>query len=158
MAANEQVQKYFDALIASYDILTDAIGKANDRGLKVTRQFAADVAKGQREALELGKKLAGEPTDLAQYYTAVLEATTAAQGRALTFTQVAYEEALGAGADARTTVEKLVEANKETAQAAMAVARTWATVNPMADVVRKSAEAFTAAPRAASKKAEKAGV
>ncbi len=158
MAANEQVQKYFDALIASYDILTDAIGKANDRGLKVTRQFAADVAKGQREALELGKKLAGEPTDLALYTPAALAGTTAALGRALTFTLVAYDAARGAGADARTTVEKLVEANKETAQAAMAVARTWATVNPIADVVRKSAEAFTAAPRAASKKAEKAGV
>src|SRR5512143_1179818 len=116
--ANEQVQKYYDALIASYDILTDAVARANDRGLKVTQQFIADVAKGQREALELGKKLAGEPTDLGQFYSAVLEATTAAQGRALTFTQTAYQEALGAGTDARETVEKLVAANKETTQAA----------------------------------------
>jgi len=161
MAANEQVQKYYDALIASYDILTDAIGKANDRGLKVTRQFVTDVAKGQREALELGKKLAGDPTDLGQYYTAVLEATTAAQGRALTFTQAAYEEALGVSSDARKTVEKLVEANKETAQAAVEVARTWATTNPVADVFRKGAEAFNPAANTAkntAKKAEKAAV
>ena len=161
MAANEQVQKYYDALIASYDILTDAIGKANDRGLKVTRQFVSDVAKGQREALELGKKLAGDPTDLGQYYTAVLEATTAAQGRALTFTQAAYEEALGVSSDARKTVEKLVEANKETAQAAVEVARTWATTNPVADVFRKGAEAFNPAANTAkntAKKAEKAAV
>ena len=120
MAANEQVQKYYDALIASYDILVDAVGRANERGLKVTQQFIADVAKGQREALELGKKLAGEPTDLGQFYSSVLEATTAAQGRALTFTQAAYQEALGAGTDARETVEKLVAANKETTQAAVA--------------------------------------
>jgi len=161
MAANEQVQKYYDALIASYDILTDAIGKANDRGLKVTRQFVSDVAKGQREALELGKKLAGDPTDLGQYYTAVLEATTAAQGRALTFTQAAYEEALGVSSDARKTVEKLVEANKETAQAAVEVARTWATTNPVAEVFRKGAEAFAPAANTAkntAKKAEKAAV
>ncbi len=79
MAANEQVKKYYDALIASYDILTDAVTRANERGLKVTQQFVADVAKGQREALELGKKLAGEPADLGQFYSAVLEATTAAQ-------------------------------------------------------------------------------
>ena len=161
MAANEQVQKYYDALIASYDILTDAIGKANDRGLKVTRQFVSDVAKGQREALELGKKLAGDPTDLGQYYTAVLEATTAAQGRALTFTQAAYEEALGVSSDARKTVEKLVEANKETAQAAVEVARTWATTNPVADVFRKGAEAFNPVANTAkntAKKAEKAAV
>ena len=159
MAANEQVQKYYDALIASYDILTDAITKANERGLKVTKQFATDVAKGQREALELGRKLASEPTDAGQFYTAVLEATTAAQGRALTFTQVAYEEALGAGGDTRQTVEKLVEANRETAQAAVEVARKWSTANPMVDVVRKNMENFGAAPREATKKkAEKATV
>jgi len=159
MAANEPVQKYYDALIASYDILTDAITKANERGLKVTKQFATDVAKGQREALELGRKLASEPTDAGQFYTAVLEATTAAQGRALTFTQVAYEEALGAGGDTRQTVEKLVEANRETAQAAVEVARKWSTANPMVDVVRKNMENFGAAPREATKKkAEKATV
>lgn len=155
MAANEPVQKYYDALIASYDILTDALAKAGERGIKVTQQFATDVAKGQREALELGKKLAGEPTDMGQYYTAVLEATTAAQGRALAFTQAAYQEALGAGGDARDTVEKLVAANKETAQAAVEVARKWTTANPMAEVMRKGMENMTAATTG-SKKKEKA--
>ena len=154
MATSEPVQKYYDALIASYDILTDAVAKANERGLKVTQQFATDVAKGQREALELGKKLAAEPTDLGQYYTAVLEATTAAQGRALAFTQVAYQEALSAGGDARETVEKLVAANKETAQAAVEVARKWTKANPMADVIRKGLENMNAA--SAPKKKEKA--
>ena len=81
MASNEYVQKYYDSLIASYDLLVDAVAKANDRGIKVSKQLATDVAKGQREALELGRKLAAEPSDLGQFYTAVLEATTAAQGR-----------------------------------------------------------------------------
>jgi hypothetical protein len=156
MAANEPVQKYYDALIASYDILTDALAKAGERGIKVTQQFATDVAKGQREALELGKKLAGEPTDLGQYYTAVLEATTAAQGRALAFTQAAYQEALGVGGDARDTVEKLVAANKETAQAAVEVARKWTAANPMADVIRKGMENMTSATSTSTKKKEKA--
>ncbi len=155
MAANEPVQKYYDALIASYDILTDAIAKANERGLKVTQQLATDVAKGQREALELGRKLATEPGEIGQYYTAVLEATTAAQGRALAFTQAAYQEAVGAGTDARDTVEKLVAANKETAQAAVEVARKWSKANPMADVMRKGMENMSAAG-AAPKKKEKA--
>ncbi|MBA4179260.1 MAG: hypothetical protein C0506_01600 [Anaerolinea sp.] len=158
MAANEQVQKYYDALIASYDILTDAVARANERGLKVTQQFVADVARGQREALELGKKLAGEPADLGQFYTAVLEATTAAQGRALTFTQVAYQEALGAGTEARATVEKLVEANKETTQAAIAAAKSFATANPVADMFRRGAEAMQTKASETKKKAEKAAV
>src|SRR5687768_12307470 len=109
MAASEPVQKYFDALLNSYDILTEAVGKANDRGLKVSQQLASDVVAGQREAIELGKKIAtSEAPDAGQFYSAVLEATTAAQSRVLAFTQAAYQEALGSGADARDTIEKLV--------------------------------------------------
>jgi hypothetical protein len=154
MASNEYVQKYYDSLLASYDLLVDAVAKANDRGIKVTKQFATDVAKGQREALELGKKLAGEPSDIGQFYTAVLEATTAAQGRALAFTQSAYQEALGASGEARDVVEKLVQANQDTAKAAVEVARTWATANPMVDMVKKGFEAMQpAAPKAKKEKA-----
>jgi hypothetical protein len=153
MANNEQVQKYYDSLLASYDLLVDAVAKANDRGIKITKQFATDVAKGQREALELGKKLAGEPSDMGQFYTAVLEATTAAQGRALTFTQTAYQEALGASGEAREVVEKLVQANQETAKAAVEVARNWATANPMVDMMQKGFAALQ--PNAPKAKKEK---
>lgn len=157
MASNEYVQKYYDSLIASYDLLVDAVAKANDRGIKVTKQFATDVAKGQREALELGRKLAAEPSDLGQFYTAVLEATTAAQGRALAFTQTAYSEALGASGEARDTVEKLVKANQDTAKAAVEVARTWTTTNPVVDMVKKGFEAMQPATAKTAKK-EKAAV
>ena len=158
MPANETVQKYYDALIASYDILVDAVAKSNERGLKVTQQLVSDVAKGQRDALELGKKLAAEPTDLGQFYTAVLEATTAAQGRALAFTQAAYQEAAGASTDTREAVQKLVAANQETTKAAVEVARKFATANPLADVMRRNVERFTAAatPKAAAPKGPKA--
>jgi hypothetical protein len=154
MANTEQVQKYYDSLLASYDLLVDAVAKANDRGIKITKQFATDVAKGQREALELGKKLAGEPSDMGQFYTAVLEATTAAQGRALSFTQTAYQEALGASGEARDVVEKLVQANQETAKAAVEVARNWATANPMVDMMQKGYAAMQpSAPKAKKDKA-----
>lgn len=154
MATNQQVQKYYDSLLASYDLLVDAVARANERGFKISKQFATDVAKGQREALELGRKLAAEPTDVGQFYTAVLEATTAAQGRALTFTQNAYQEALGASGEAREVVEKLVAVNQETAKAAVEVARSWATANPMIDVIKKGYEAMQpAAPKAKKEKA-----
>ncbi len=153
MANTEQVQKYYDSLLASYDLLVDAVAKANDRGIKITKQFATDVAQGQREALELGKKLAGEPSDMGQFYTAVLEATTAAQGRALTFTQTAYQEALGASGEARDVVEKLVQANQDTAKAAVEVARNWATANPMVDMMQKGFAAMQ--PTTAKAKKEK---
>lgn len=157
MAANDQVQKYYDALINSYDILVAAVEKANERGAKVTRQFVADITKGQREALELGKKLASEPTDIGQYYTAVLEATTAAQGRALAFAQAAYSEALGGGTDSREVMEKLVAANRETASAAVEAFRNFTVANPVVDAIRRNMESM--APQApvakANAKAEK---
>jgi hypothetical protein len=156
--ANDQIQKYYNSLLASYDVLVDAVTRANERGFSVTKQFASDVARGQREALELGKKLAAEPADMNHVYAAVLEATTAAQGRALAFTQAAYQEAVTASGEAREVVQKLVDANKETAQAAVEVARAWATANPVADVVKKSFEAMQPASKDAKKKAEKAAV
>jgi hypothetical protein len=156
MASNDYVQKYFDNLLASYDLLVEAVEKANDRGIKVTKQFATDVAKGQREAIELGKKLAAEPSDIGQFYTAVLEATTAAQGRALAYTQVAYAEAMAAGSEARETVEKLVSANKEASQAGVELFRNWTASNPLVDIVKKNYEKMQ--PAAAKVKKDKAAV
>jgi hypothetical protein len=160
MASNDQAQKYYDALIESYDILTGAIATAGERGIKITKQFASDVAKGQREALELGRKLSAEPTDIAQFYSAVLEATTAAQGRALSFTQVAYQEALGASTDTRDTIQKLVEVNREASKAAVKAVQNWTTANPFAESFKRTMEAFTAATngKAKKEKAEKAAV
>lgn len=157
--AKEPIQKYFDALIESYDILVDAIDKANDRGMKVSKQFATDVVKGQREALEIGRKFADAPADGGAVYTALLEMTTAAQGRALAFAQTAYAEALGAGTDARDTVKKLVEANKETAKYATEAARTFmSTSNPFADVMKNSFEQFAkSVTPETTKKTAKAG-
>lgn len=153
MASNDQVQKYYDALIESYDILTNAVATANERGLKITKQFATDVARGQREALELGRKLGGEPTDLGQFYSAVLEATTAAQGRALAFTQAAYQEAMGASTDTRDTIQKLVEVNREASQAAVKAVQNWSAVNPFAESFKRTMEAFTPATNGKAKKA-----
>lgn len=153
VATNEQVQQYFDALLASYDILTTAVENASERGAKISRQLAADVSKGQRDAIELGRKFAAEPTDLGQFYTALLEATTAAQARALAFSQVAYSEALGASVDTRATIEKLVDANRETSKAALEVARRFTAANPVTEAWRKGFEAFT--PQGARKSAPK---
>jgi hypothetical protein len=158
MASNDTVQKYFDSLIASYDILVDAVEKSNERGIKVSRQFAAEVVKGQREALELGKKFAAEPAaDLGQLYTTLLDATTTAQGRAMSFAQAAYQEAISAGTDARETVTKLVEANQVTAKAAMEAAKSFSATNPFADALRQGFEAFQPKATKESKK-EKAAV
>lgn len=154
MTENEQAKKYYDALIASYDVMTDALGKASEKGIKVSSQMAQDIANGQREALELGKKLATETKDVSELYTALVEATTAAQGRALNFAQYTYQEAMESGTESRDYMQKLIEANKETSRAAVDLARTWATANPMADMMRKGMESMS--PSSAEKSSKKA--
>jgi hypothetical protein len=156
VAQTDPVQKYFDSLLASYDILVDAVEKAGERGLKVSRQLTTDVIKGQREAIELGRKLASEPTDAGSFYTALLESATDAQNRALTFAQDAYQEALSAGADARETIEKLVAANQETTLAAVEAARSFAAANPWADALRRGFETLAQPQSTTKPKKEKA--
>jgi hypothetical protein len=153
MADTDPVQKYFDSLLASYDILVEAVEKANERGLKVTKQFAQEVVQGQREAIELGRKFATQPNDYQQFYSAILSSTTDAQGRALAFTQSAYQEAVDAGTDARETVQKLVEANRETARLAMEAARNFATANPWGEAIVKATETLTQTATTETKKA-----
>ncbi|MFN0147683.1 MAG: hypothetical protein ACKVT1_14340 [Dehalococcoidia bacterium] len=158
MASTEPVQKYFDTLLESYDILVDAIDKANERGTKLSRQFSAEVVKGQREAIALGKKFASEPTDAGQFYTALLENTTAAQGRAMEFAQAAYQEAIAAGTDAREVMTKLAEANRETAKAAIEAAKSFSASNPFADAMQKGFQAFVQPTGGKAAKKEKAAV
>ena len=149
MASAEPVQKYFDTLLQSYDILVDAVEKANERGAKLSRQFTSEVVKGQRDAIALGKKFATEPTDVGQLYTTLLENTTAAQSRAMEFAQAAYQESVEAGTDAREVMTKLAEANQETAKAAVEAAKSFAAANPFTEAMQKGFEAFSQ-PRAAA--------
>ncbi|WP_322796911.1 hypothetical protein [Tepidiforma sp.] len=148
MAATESLQKYYDTLIANYDILVEALEKASAHNLNVARQFASDVVAGQRQALELGKKLAAQPADLPAISAALFEATTAAQGRALSFAQAALQEALASGADTRELIQRLLEANREFAANSAELARQWMTLNPFAEMLKKGFEAFK--PAAAS--------
>ncbi len=141
MATNE-LQKYYDALIETYDVLADAATKANERGSKVSSQFVEDIRKGQREALELGKKLSSDSTNSGQLYAALVEATTAAQGRALAFAQYTYDQSVEAGTESRQHIEKLVEANRQATQAAADLARSWTTENPMTEMFRRTMDAM----------------
>lgn len=154
MATTDQAQKYYESLIATYDVLSDAVTKGGERGVKITTQLAQEISQGQREALELGKKLSGNQKDLGQLYTALVEATTAAQGRSLAFAQFAYQQALEAGTESREHMEKLVEVNRQATQAATDLARLWASENPMTEMFRRSMEAMS--PDATKKSAPKA--
>ena len=81
--SNAAVDKYFEALTESYDALIDAIKLGNERGFRMSTNMLTEAQRGQREAVELGRKFADDPTDVGGFYRAMMESTTKAQGRAL---------------------------------------------------------------------------
>jgi hypothetical protein len=136
------LQNYLQALSESYEVLAEAANKATDRGAKATKQLSTEVQAGQREVLELAKKLSTDPEHLASAsFAGVTEAAVAAQSRALAFAQLAYAEATGMSSEAREFSEKLAKTNQQTAQAALELSRTWTAMNPFADTFLKSFEA-----------------
>jgi hypothetical protein len=125
--------------------------KANERGARVSKQVTAEILAGQREVFALSKKVAAEPEHLSSTsYAGLTEAAVAAQSRALAFAQAAYQEALSASTENKELAEKLAQSNKETAQAASELARSWATLNPLTEMFAGNVEAFM-------KTAQKAG-
>ena len=147
--------QYFDALLASYDALAQAIEQASERGVRLSRQLLTDVSAAQRKALELARQVATDPSDTADAYSAIMESAVAAQSRALDFTQMAYKEALAAGSEGREALDAVLSASRSAAEAALAISRDWQSTNPWAAFVqsslRKGMETFATAANGATK-------
>ena len=158
MSANSQTEQYFNALLESYDALTRAIEQANERGLGLSRQLLAEVTAAQRQTLDLAKRVASDPSDMAAAYSAIMESAVAAQSQALDFTQTAYKEAVAASGEAREALDSLLNASRAAAEAALDLSREWQASNPWADLVQTGIESFTAATSGnAAKKNTKTG-
>ncbi|HEX5478434.1 MAG TPA: hypothetical protein VFY79_01810, partial [Dehalococcoidia bacterium] len=108
MPKNSAVDKYFEALNDSYDAIIDAIKAGNERGYRISTTLLSEAQRGQREAVDLGRKFAGDPTDVAGFYRAMMESTTKAQGRALELTRQMFSELSESGGETRETIEKVV--------------------------------------------------
>ena len=117
------IDKYFDALTESYDAILEAIKLGNERGYRVSNNLLAEAQRGQREAVELGKKFAADPTDIGGFYRAAMESTTKAQGRALELARQMFDELSESRSEARETLEKVVKAQRAAGEAAIEAAR-----------------------------------
>ena len=120
---NSAVDKYFEALTESYDAIIDAIKAGNERGFRVSNNLLTEAQRGQREAIDLGRKFAEDPTDVAGFYRAVMESTTKAQGRALELARQMFDELSESRGDTREAIEKVVKAQRAAGEAAVEAAR-----------------------------------
>jgi hypothetical protein len=139
--ANQAVDKYFEALTQSYDAIIDAIKAGNERNYRLSTTLLSEAQRGQREAVELGKKFADDPTDVGGFYRAVMESTTKAQGRALELARQMFDELAESRTDTREAIEKVVKANRSAGEAAVEAARDVASTT--ADRVRTGVSRVT---------------
>jgi DNA anti-recombination protein RmuC len=115
--------KYFEALTESYDAVIEAIKAGNERGYRVSNSVLAEAQRGQREAVELGKKFAEDPTDVGGFYRAVMESTTKAQGRTLELARQMFDELSESRNEGREVIEKVIKAQRAAGEAAVEATR-----------------------------------
>ena len=123
MAKNTAADKYFEALTESYDAIIEAIKAGNERGYRVSNNLLAEAQRGQREAVELGRTFAADPTDVGGFYRAMMESTTKAQGRALELARQMFDELSESRTESRDVIEKVVKAQRAAGEAAVEATR-----------------------------------
>lgn len=123
MPKTETVDKFFNAVNEAYDALLDAAKSANDRGYRVSRQLIDELERGQREAMDLTRRLASTPRDVSGFYSAAVRSVTDAQGRALDLTRQLLDEVSDSQREGRDVVRRVIEANRGAGQAAVAATR-----------------------------------
>jgi hypothetical protein len=123
MASSDNIDKFFDAINEAYDALLDAVKTANDRGYRVSRKLIDEVERGQRDAVDLTRRLATAPRDVVGFYTAAVRNVTDVQGRTLDLTRQFLDELSDSGREARDTARKVIEANRDAGQAVISATR-----------------------------------
>lgn len=123
MASKDSVDQFFDSVNVAYDALLDAVKSANDRGYRVSRKLIDEVEQAQRDTIDLGRRFATAPVDVAGNASTVVRSLTEAQSRTLDLARQILDEVADSGREARDTARKVIEANREAGQAAVEATR-----------------------------------
>ena len=155
MPNTQTVDKFFDAVTEAYDALLDAAKSANDRGYRVSRRLIDEIERGQRDAVDLTRRVAVAPADIAGSFTSAVRSLTDSQGRVLDLTRQLLDEATDSGREGRDTMRKVIEANRSAGQAAIEATRETLTrgaervqnLRPSANGTKASTSGTAAKPR-----------
>jgi hypothetical protein len=121
----EMVDKYSERLLAGHERMTEAMQAARSRGIRVNEEITDWIVAGQRDTLELGKRLADDPTAYAKNMEAVLESLTSAQERALNLAKVLYREQAESTTALREYVGPMFTSSKNFGETAKKLASFW---------------------------------
>jgi hypothetical protein len=147
MAGENASQKFFDALNQSYDAWIDALRTGNERSHRFSQVVLDEARRGQRDAIDLGKKWMEAPLDVVSFYSSAIETFTRSQGRMLDVTRQLFGDVAESQKDARQVAQRVMDANRSAGEAVGEVARGAFTraADAARSVVQRGADAVTAA-------------
>jgi uncharacterized protein YoxC len=121
--ASTTIEQLFSALNESSAAILEAVKAGNERTYRVSQAYLEEAEKGAQAMLELGKRLADAPTDLAGFSALAIAKAGDAQRSAQKLARQTFDEIVAAGRETRDTVQKIVGANRELGQAYTAAIR-----------------------------------
>jgi hypothetical protein len=121
--ASTTIEQLFSALNESSAAVLEAVKAGNERAYRVSQAYLEEAEKGAQAMLELGKRLADAPTDLAGFSALAIAKAGDAQRSAQKLARQTFDEIVAASREARDTVQKIVGANRELGQAYTAAIR-----------------------------------
>jgi hypothetical protein len=99
------------------------VKSANERGYRVSRRLIDEVERSQREAIDVTRRLALAPRDVAGFYSSAVRSVTDAQGRALELTRQLLDEVTDSQREGRDVLRRVIESNRNAGQAAIEATR-----------------------------------
>jgi hypothetical protein len=145
MPITDSATRYFDALAEAQTALMDAARSAGANQLTLSQRLIEELQLAQRRSLDLARRIAEQPTDIAGNVSALIEATGEAQTQALNLSRFWIEGTPDARTEARAQFERIAKANQEVVSAALAAARDLYVDNPWLRIYRSVTEAATTA-------------
>lgn len=143
MPIADSATRYFDALAEAQTALLDAARTAGASQLTLQQRLVAELQTAQRRNLELVRRVAEQPADIAGNISAFIEATGEAQSQALNVARLLIEGTPEARTEARAQFERISKANQEVVSAAIAAVRDLYTANPWFQAYRAATAAAT---------------
>ena len=107
----ESTTAYLDRLGEGHEKFSEAVKTVRERNARVADVFFDAMLAGQRDAIEITKSIAEEPTAYAKNMDTMLKAMSSAQERALDVAKTVYREQAEAVGEYRAAAEKTFEAS-----------------------------------------------
>lgn len=122
----DSANDYIERLAKGHDKLTESVQTARERNARIADKIFESVVAGQRDALDVTKKIVSEPTAYGKNMETMVNSMTAAQERTMDVVKAIYREQSEAAAEMRGYFENTFEGGKVFTQPFEKMQEMWA--------------------------------